>query len=794
MCTSRCGVIATVKDGRLTQVNADPDHPNGCICVKGTAAPEIVYSSDRLQYPMVRTRPKGDADPGWVRLSWEQALDLVVLRLSDIKDNDGAESVVFSRSTSAGTASIDFDGWFQRLANAFGSPNILGSHHICTWNRTTGSKYTFGSGMPTPDFDRTRCMLLWGVNPTATSPAQAARITRARNRSAKLIVIDPRKTNLAAKADCWLPVRPGKDGELGMAMIHVLIEENLYDADFVRQWTNAPFLVRGDNQQLLTERDIVSAGDPQTFFVRDEESGKLVSHRANRGAGFPTHVDDADRNVRAPSGLETASAKTALFGSSVVALADGRIVDCHPVFELLKERAAQFAPERSESITWVAPQEVRRAARLFATEKPSSYCTWVGLEQHSNAAQMNRAVCCFYALTGQFDQPGSNILMAATPTHNIIGNEFLSKQQAGRRLGAAVYPLGPQNDPGLVEACDVYDAILTGEPYPIKAMVLFGSDPLLEHGDSQHGKKALEALDFYVHMDMLLNPSATLADVILPAATCWEREALVPSFNIAQETANWAQLKPAVAAPLYESRSDLEIIFELAQRLGLGEHFFNGDLEAAWNYQLKPSGLTIEKLRANRGGIGVASTTRYRKFAEIDPSSGAPRGFVTPTGKLEIYSTKFAEFGYPALPSFAAGPGNNQEYPLVLTFYRVVQFCDEHHRNIARLRRRVPEPCLEIHPRTASARGITDGEWINLESALASVRMKAKFNGSLHPNVVVTQYGWWQECKELGLPGQDPFSSNGSNVNRIIPNANIDPIGGSVPHRSQECRVSKLSE
>ena len=269
MCTSRCGVVATVDDGVLTQVNADPEHPNGCICVKGAAAPEIVYSPDRLHYPMVRTRPKGDPDPGWIRITWEQALNLAALRLDDIKDTYGAEAVVFSRATTAGSAAIDFDGWLQRLANAFGSPNLLTSNHICTWNRRVGSKYTFGTAMPLPDFDQTQCMLIWGINPPATSPAQALRIKRARRRGAKLIVIDPRKTTLAAKADCWLRVRPGTDGELAMAMIHVLIEEKLFDEEFSRRWTNAAWLVRCDNHQLLTERDLQINGNPSTYLVWD---------------------------------------------------------------------------------------------------------------------------------------------------------------------------------------------------------------------------------------------------------------------------------------------------------------------------------------------------------------------------------------------------------------------------------------------------------------------------------------------------------------------------------------------
>jgi len=105
MCVSRCGVLATIEDGRLTKVTADPEHPNGCICVKGTAAPEIVYSPDRLQYPMVRTRPKGERAPGWVRISWDQAMALVASRLLDLKSRYGPEAVVFGSATVSVTAS-----------------------------------------------------------------------------------------------------------------------------------------------------------------------------------------------------------------------------------------------------------------------------------------------------------------------------------------------------------------------------------------------------------------------------------------------------------------------------------------------------------------------------------------------------------------------------------------------------------------------------------------------------------------------------------------------------------------
>jgi len=148
MCVSRCGVVATVSDGVLTKVTPDPAHPNGCICVKGTAAPEVVYAPDRLRYPMVRTRPKGDPDPGWARISWEEALALTASRLLEIKARHGPEAVAFPIATPAGSASNDFMPWAWRLANAFGSPNVVANTHICQWHRDRGAKYTYGVGTP----------------------------------------------------------------------------------------------------------------------------------------------------------------------------------------------------------------------------------------------------------------------------------------------------------------------------------------------------------------------------------------------------------------------------------------------------------------------------------------------------------------------------------------------------------------------------------------------------------------------------------------------------------------------
>src|SRR4029078_11363914 len=196
---------------------------------------------------------------------------------------------------------------------------------------------------------------------------------------------------------------------------------------------------------------------------------------------------------------------------------------------------AEFTPEISEKITTIPAEQVREAVRLFATEIPTCYCTWVGLEQDRDAMQTNCAVCIFYGLTGQFDQRGSNVLFATTATNPINGRELLPKEKDLMRLGLAEHPLGPPRDTGIVQAARGYYSILTENPYPVKALVAFGSDALLGHGDPLRGKAALESLEFYVHLDSTINPSAIFADLILARATCWELAALLFSCEIAAD-------------------------------------------------------------------------------------------------------------------------------------------------------------------------------------------------------------------------------------------------------------------
>src|ERR1044071_6472182 len=273
LCTAHCATIATVENGRVTRLDPDDDHPNGGVmCLKGKAAPELVYRPDRLDYPLKRTNPKGHADPGWKRISWDAALDDIAARLLSIRDRYGAQSIALAKGTKSGTSVDDVERWLGRLLYLLGSPNWVSTPHVCNWHKDTGFRYTFGSNLPTPDLAHSKTFLLWGHNPSSTSLILAHDIVAARSRGMKTVVVDPRRIGIGSNADILLQVRPGTDGALALAMIHCLMDESWFDAAFVRHWTNASFLMSAETGNVLTEADLSSTGSLQRYLVWDERA------------------------------------------------------------------------------------------------------------------------------------------------------------------------------------------------------------------------------------------------------------------------------------------------------------------------------------------------------------------------------------------------------------------------------------------------------------------------------------------------------------------------------------------
>ncbi|MGE3289538.1 MAG: molybdopterin-dependent oxidoreductase [Pseudonocardia sp.] len=787
LCVSRCGARATVTDGRFVALKPDPSHPTGrALCVKGKAAPELVYHPDRLRHPLRRTRPKGAPDPGWERIGWDEALDTVAAQLGTLAREHGPESVVFGSTSPSTSAMVDALDWLQRLRRAFGSPNLCVYMELCGWGRYLAPLYTFGAPVPgtyMPDLEQAGCILYWGYNPSVSRLAHATGTTAALRRGARLVVVDPRKAGLASKADHWLRVRPGTDGALALALTHVLIDQGWFDDGFVRRWTNAPLLVRDDDGRLLRAADLSPAGDPGHLVAWDEV------------AGCPVGYDPARVCYRLGD-QDVAEQRLALFGAREVRTASG-VVRCRPVFDLLAQRCAAMEPAVAEAITGVPAADVERTARTLWESRPVAFYTWSGLEQHSNATQTVRAIGQLYALLGDLDAPGGNVLFAGAASNRIDGVELLAGEQRVRALGATRRPLGPARFE-FVTGEDVYTAALDGDPYRVRGLVNFGANLVMAHGDSARGRDALAALDFFVHADLFLSPTAEQADIVLPVASAFETEGLKIGFEISEAAQSHVQLRRPLVPPPGEARSDLQIVFALATRLGLGEHFWHGDVDAALRHQLAPSGVALEQLREDPAGVRVSARTRHRKYTDPD-DAGVPCGFATPSRKIELYSEMMAEAGYPPLPEFAEpglSPRSRQDladrFPLVLSCAKSLWFCETQQRNLPSLRRSAADPQVEIHPDTAGARGIAADDWVRVSTPLGSARARAKLNANLDPGVVFGQHGWWQSCDEIDSPGYPPFGPDSANLNLVLPQQPSDPVSGSSPLRASVCDVALL--
>lgn len=754
LCISRCGILSTVRDGVLVAVEPDPSHPTGeHLCIKGRTAPEWVHSPDRILTPLRRTRPKGDDDPGWEAISWAQAFETIADRLNQQARTLGPESVAFSVTTPSGTAVADSFAWINRLAHAYGSPNTVFATENCNWHKDFTPMHTTGAGIGMPDYAQTGCIILWGFNPTATWLAQATHISNAKKRGAKLVVIDCRKVGLASKADQWLNVRPGSDGILAMSLAQVMIKQGWFDRPFIRDWSNGSYLVRLDTGALLTDADIQLDGSTTRYLQWDEGSGEIIHAESEAKPGL------------------AGGALPSLFGRYQVTTLQG-VVTCSPAFQCYADRCEAYAPELQAETTGVSAEQVYATARLLHESGPVSYFTWTGTAQQPQASQTSRALSLLYALTGYLDAPGGNVWFEKPAINNVFGLELLSQGQRSKALGLAERPMGP-GTMGWINSKDLNRAIVHGEPYPVKTLISFGANPQLTKPPTEDTDAAFKQLDLYVHADLFMNPTAQYADIFLPVASPWERAGLYPGFNVTQQAEAHLQLRPAVIEPLGESKSDLWIVFQLATKLGLGEHFFAGDMKQALAHVLSPSGISLEALEAHPQGITLPLKNRYRKYLE--------NGFSTATGRLEIYATALQEHGYDPLPAFSSGRVQDSVYPLLLTSAKWVQYCHSQQRNVPSLLKRMPDPLVELHPQTAGAYNIAEGDWVRITTAHDGIQARARLNKSLQPDVACAQYGWWM-CDELG---------QGHHYNSLVDPDVIDPIGSSNSLRQVYCNIQK---
>jgi anaerobic selenocysteine-containing dehydrogenase len=677
LCSSCCPIVATVEQGRLVAAERKTPLPPGEAwpCPKLAAAADIVYSPLRLQQPLIR-----QPDNGYREATWDEALDLVASRLLDCRQRHGAESVAWLRGMAADWGP-PWD-YANRLMNAFGSPNTIGNGSVCHVAREMAHNYTYGA-MTIPQVQNSDCILIWGKNDQHTNPPAFDAIRQARQRGARLIVVDPVRTGLADMADIWLQIKPAHDGPLAMAMIDEIIRSGCYAKDFVARWTTG--------------------------------------------------------------------------------------------FEELRQAAAHYRAEDIAEQLSLQGSQIRAAAQLYAGSETACIIDGNGLDMQLEVFDATRAVAMLRALSGNLDRLGGDLLPQPVAARNI---QLKKRLQANSRPVTCDYPLfnSFHHNWGLHAQSCVIDSILEGRPYAIKSLLVQAGNPAVTMTDSNRVQQALSKLDFLVVIDLFMTRTAQYADVILPASSCFEKTQL----NRAYLRNSLVVLQNQVIEPLANSWPDWKIIFELGRRLGLEEEFPWRNVEEAIDFQLEPSGLTVDKLRRHPDGLRTTPVT-YQKYAD--------QGFATPSGKVEFASERLRQAGFSAVP-FADGlldnpisfAGQGADYPLIgISGARSSAFTHSQFHQIPTLLQEEDRAFVDIHPDDAQTLGISSGDLVEITSPRGRITLPGRISQAIRPGMVRIAWGWGET---------DPAA----NLNQLTDDHRRNPVTGTPASRSFMCRIRKMKD
>ncbi len=456
-------------------------------------------------------------------------------------------------------------------------------------------------------------------------------------------------------------------------------------------------------------------------------------------------------------------------------------------FSELKTHVEDYTPGKVERITWVPADMIKRAARLYATSKPAVIPRGNGIEQNVNSFQAGRAIAILRAITGNLDVPGGEIEPSSTGVLGWLAPEVtlaskLPADKWAKRVDADLNLVPAFSPFSMLLPQRIIKTIIEGDPYPVHAAYIQAANPLLTYSNAQKTYRALKKLDFLAVVDLFMTPTAELADIVLPAATYLEFDSITSPLRDSGARI-LAQPLPKVVE-IAECWSDLEILNELAKKLGLKEYFWD-NTEAFLDYLLKPVGLTLQEFRK----IGVIEGDKKYKKYEV-------ASFNTPSGKVELYSNQLKEWGFDPLPTYHelpetpySDPQLAKEYPLIFTSYKAEPYRHSMGRQIVTLRASHSEPTVSIHPTAASNLGITEGDWVYIETKRGRIKQKANLTNDIDPRVVVVDYGWW--FPEKGVA--ELYSWAESNVNILTDDK--PPYSheiGSTNLRGISCKVYKV--
>ncbi|NLB52809.1 MAG: molybdopterin-dependent oxidoreductase [Syntrophomonadaceae bacterium] len=740
-CFQCCRLYAHVRNGKVVKTSPAPypdDIYTGC-CLKGLSLVQRTYSPTRLKYPMRRVGERGEDK--WERISWDEAISEIGEKFKAIQAKYGDQAVAVDNGSGNYGLVHGTQGMLNRLAYALGSTKIDVCYDQALGHgsdRVIGGSVWLWGNEPRTMMD-SKNIIVWGSNPVYSQPQNWRIVKEAQKKGAKVITIDPIYSPTANKSDEYIPVVPGTDLMLVLAMLNYIIENNMYNPAFMKMRTTAPFLVRKDNGKILHKSDFAPGTPPEAddFYVWDS-----VSNQAALLMSMPQDVAiEGTFNVQG--------------------------VEVDTVFTLLKNQVKQYTIQKASELTKIPAEKIEYLAKTYV-DGPTTIYTNYGIDHYQNGHLWSFTAFMMAAITGNIGVPGAGFAGLYVL--------YMPVNYAGMYVSNGKVPVSnvPQTEFHRV----VKEQTHMGKPFPIKAMITTSSNSISNYCQQNVWfEEILPQMEFTVVIDTEFTDTARYADIVLPAAFWLEVSDLRVSYNNP-----YMLIQDKAIEPLYESKSDAEIFTLIGQAMDLGQFFPLKD-DTEWIKILLDAegfekiGVTYERLAAEKvirvEGSAEKPFIRGEKFFNTADAMGRAKLYSENPVPRVNYGQNLAEITEKERLPYFRPPGEAwhenplfEKYPLV--------FIQEHSRfrvhsqwyNTPVLRELDPEPIAKISREDAKARGIQTGDIVEVFNDRGKVVLKAEVNDAISTGVLTIPKGWQREqfiegCyQELTNTTSDPMAVN----------------------------------
>lgn len=753
-CTGSCGLVASVKDGKICTIVQASDYgetehnPRGCL--KGTSRNADLYGPDRLLYPMVRDGKYSEGGQ-LRRATWDEALDRAAEIINEITDKYGADSICTDYQ--APPLNYINKGTFIRLVNLAGWSNFPGVE--LDGDLPMFYAETVGCGceeLESYQWADSRLTLDFGSNLCTTRLPDFHMIERSQEAGGKFIYFDPNYTVTASKADEWVRPAPGTDIVVALAMAKTIIDDGTYDRDYITTYTDLPILVNPETHKRILSADVQGLDRPADT---PENRESFVCWRN----GAPALVDPTQLGEMPDVELE---------GTFNVPMKDGSTVAAKPVFQMLREHLEMYTPEYAEEISTVPAETTKRLARMVASIKPTHIICGGSAHQWHHGDLKGRALILLVALTGNIGTLGGGIsdYVGQYKVRFKPASWFIPTNNNARNVPYHYFVNGPTEN--------------MKAPYPKNGFRMFiagWANPFDQQNnlDVLRSRREDGTLEYVIACDFMYTTTVDYADVVLPGVSWWEKTDVVTT-----PLHPYIQLQQKAADAPGEARPEIWIFSELARRINpewgsefpefeveqseeIIEQVLQGFLEKGGD---TVAGITIEELRQgpvklrhpNDGDKRIPFWDQIHNHVPFPPAQlpnapGSMDKFVK-SGRMEFYKDEslFIQEGeelpvYKPLfedTEYAADPTARERFPFIyLTRNSLYRVHTGYSSNSVLLELQDNLPHIWMNPDDAAEKGFVEGDHVEAYNDRGKVAGKLVLEPGLWPKQLVFEMGWW---------------------------------------------------